>query len=199
MSASVGAVVSGEVKLDKYKTIDLILGKQKTTVTGNGNTGIRFTAFPKKLQEELTSFTRHGGDLFVSGQYVVSDLADYRSPSGSKDFSSNVLGMVPGYGSRPYSGKLDVAAASGVSVPSIKYSNTLNDKRYIVENPDVLNPSGKVSVTPFMTFTDTLLPAGYFTRNGKSNGVIMSIPFESIEDSTTRNQVMNAILEHLEK
>lgn len=199
VSASVGSVVSGEVKLDKYKTIDLILGKQKTTVTGNGNTGMRFTAFPKKLQEELTSFTRHGGDLFVSGAYVVSDLADYRSPSGSTDFSAHVLGMVKGDGSRPYSGQVDIVSTSGISVPTLKYSNTLNDKRYIVENPDILNPSGKISVSPFMTFTDTLLPAGYFTKNGKSNGVVMSVPFESIEDSSARNQVMKAILEYLEK
>ena len=201
VSSSVGAIVAGEVKLDKYKTIDLILGKQKTTVTGNGNTGMRFTAFPKKLQDELKSFTRHGGDLMVSGAYIASDLADYRSPNGSFEFSSEVLGIAPGYGSHSFSGQLLTNGLASVAVPQriIKYSNTLNDKKYIVENPDILSPSGKIEANTFLTFSDTSLPAGYITKNGKSNGVVMSVPFESIEDSETRNQLMKYILDYLEK
>ena len=201
VSSSVGAIVAGDVKLDKYKTIDLILGKQKTTITGNGNTGIRFNAFPKKLQEELKNFTKHGGDLFVSGAYVASDLTDSRSPNGSFEFSSDVLGIAPGYGSQSLTGELQTTGLSSVSVPQrlIKYSNTLNDKQYIVERPDILSPSGKIKTDTFLTFSDTSLPAGYLTSNGRSNGVVMSVPFESIEDPTVRNQLMKYILDYLEK
>ncbi len=201
VSSSVGAIVAGNVKLEKYKTIDLILGKQKTTVTGNGNTGMRFTAFPKKLQDELKTFTRHGGDLFVSGAYVASDLADSRSPRGSFEFSSEVLGITPGYGSQSFTGQLLTNGLSSVAIPQriLSYSNTLNDQRYIVEKPDILSPSGKVEANTFLTFSDTSLPAGYLTRNGRSNGVIMSVPFEAIEDASARNQLMKYILDYLEK
>ena len=93
VSASVGSVETGSVKLDNYKIVDLILGKQKLTITGNGNTGLRYFTFPKRLQEELTKFTSNGGDLLVSGQYILSDLYDSRSAEGSRDFAKKVLGI----------------------------------------------------------------------------------------------------------
>ncbi len=201
VSSSVGAVITGEVKLEKYHTIDLILGKQKTTVTGTGNTGVRFNAFPKKLQDELKNFVKHGGDLFVSGAYVVSDLEDSRSPEGSFNFASNVLGVTKGYGSKSYSGSISTTGLAGLSMPAstLSYSNTLNDKRYIVENPDILTPSGKLEVMPFVTFSDTAFPAGYSVRNGRSNSVVMSVPFESIESESDRNRLMKTILDYLDR
>lgn len=201
VSSSVGAVIAGDIKLEKYNIIDLILGKQKTCVTGTGNTGIRFNTFPKKLQEELKSFVKHGGDLFVSGAYIVSDQEDFRSPDGSSDFVSNILGVTKGYGSRSTSGSITTTGVASVSMPAsiISYSNTLNDKRYIVENPDILTPSGKLEVNPFVTFTDTSLPAGYSLRNGKSKGVVMSIPFESIESESDRDRLMKVIVDYLDR
>lgn len=201
VSSSVGAVISGAVKLDKYQTIDLILGKQKTTVTGNGNTGIRYNAFPKKLQEEIKSFVKNGGDLFVSGAYVASDLEDYRSPDGSYDFAANVLGVTKGYGSRSYSGSISTTGIASLSMPvsTLSYSTTLNDKRYIVENPDILTPSGKLEAIPFVTFSDTSFPAGYSVRNGRSNSVVMSVPFESIESDSDRDRLMKVILDYLDR
>lgn len=200
ISASIGSIVSGDVKLDKFKTIDLILGKQKTTVTGNGNTGMRFTAFPKKLQDELTTFTKHGGDLLVTGAYVVSDLLDYRSPEGSLDFGAKVLGITKGDGEKTAFGRVITSGAAGapLSVLSVPYSHTLNSRQYIVENPDILEPSGKIHAATFLTFSDTSLPAGILTKNGKSNGAVMSIPFEAIEDQTIRNQIMKGLLDYLE-
>lgn len=184
VSASVGAVLAGDVRLLDYKIVDLILGKQKTTVTGNGNTGFRFTAFPDKLQKDLTEFTHHGGDLMVSGAYVLSDLYDYRSPSGSTDFARNVLGITRGEGSRSLTGSVNTNSAGKASFSgkNYSYSNNLNENQYIVENPDILAPSGSMDADVFMTFSDTALPAGFVTKKGKSRGVVMSVPFESLRE-----------------
>lgn len=201
VSASVGAVTSGDVNLRDYKIIDLILGRQKVTVTGNGNTGMRYIAFPAKLQQELTEFTRHGGDLMVSGEYVVSDLLDYRSPAGSKEFTEKVLGVTKGEGMKSYSGQLSAAGAMGVHPQdaTISYSNSLNEQQYIVQNPDVLTASRLIDAEPFLTFSDTGHPAGFLTKNGKSHVAVMSVPFESIRNPRQRESLMKTLLQYLEK
>lgn len=202
VSSSVGAVETGDVRLNDYEIIDLILGKQKLTITGNGNTGLRFFAFSKKLQEELSRFTSKGGDLMVSGQYVISDLYDSRSAEGSRDFARKVLGITRGEGSSSYSGHLSTKSGtmgSKMTARTLSYCRTLNDKRYIVENPDLIVPSGDVDAEVFMTFSDSGNPAGILTRNGKSKGAVMSVPFESIENDEQRNSLMREILDYFEK
>ncbi|MDE6533937.1 MAG: xanthan lyase [Muribaculaceae bacterium] len=198
VSTSVGAIVAGDIKLDDYKIIDLILGKQKVTVTGNGNTGMRFISFPRKLQNELTEFTRHGGSLIVSGAYVASDLLDYRAPEGSKDFASKVLGIELAEGPKPLTGRVSLknAKGAGFNIREIAYSNNLNEKQYIVEKPDIISPSSEIDSEVFMTFSDTGMPAGVLTRKGKSKGAVMSIPLESITSSEERVSLMRELLDY---
>ena len=201
VSASVGALVDGSVKLSDYKTVDLILGKQKTTVTGNGNTGMRFIAFPKKLQDELRSFVGDGGNLIVSGSYIASELNDYRSPDGSSKFLTDILGIKAASASRPYSGRLttDPRALSTIPSLSLPYSNTLNEKNYIVENPDAIAPSGKHDSKVFISFSDTGAPAGIVTRNGRSHVAVMTVPFESVTDKEKRASLMKGLLDLFKK
>ena len=196
VSASVGAVESGAVKLTDYKIVDLILGKQKVTITGNGNYGIHHFTFSKQLRKDLTEFTEHGGDLMVSGEYVVSDLYDQRADYDGPEFARNVLGVVPGEGGRPYSGGLRTRG-SHMKETYLNYSNTLNEKNYIVENPDILAPSGTIGAEIFLTF-DEGTPAGYLTKNGKSHGAVMSVPFEAIPSQQQRDTLMKGILKYLE-
>ncbi|MDE6296262.1 MAG: hypothetical protein K2L89_00295, partial [Muribaculaceae bacterium] len=93
VSASVGAVETGKVKLTDFTNVDLILGKQKTTVVGNGKSGVNYRAFPVDLQKAVKSFLDKGGNLIVSGQYVVSDLFDKRSSHSDREFAEKVLGL----------------------------------------------------------------------------------------------------------
>ncbi|MDE5870204.1 MAG: fibronectin type III domain-containing protein, partial [Muribaculaceae bacterium] len=93
VSASASAVEKGKVKLTDYSNVDLILGKQKTTVVGNGKSGINYRAFPPELQKAIKSFLDKGGNLIISGQYVVSDLFDKRSNREDREFAEKVLGL----------------------------------------------------------------------------------------------------------
>lgn len=201
VSASVGAVENGSIKLNDFKTVDLILGRQKATITGNGNTGIRFSAFSKHLQNDIKSFLSHGGNLFVSGEYVASDLADYRSPHGSDSFASDVLGVSLGVGAKTMSGTVNINGEAGVksNIHSLPYSSSLNEKQYIVQSPDILIPSGVHNGKTFLRFSDTGESAGIVTENGKSHTAVMSIPFETIKDKSSRNSLMKGILDFFDK
>lgn len=200
VSASVGAVMSGDVRLRDYSVVDLILGRQKTTITGNGNTGVRYSTFPSRLQKELTDFVHHGGDLFVSGEYVLSDLLDSRAAHGSREFAEKVLGVSPADGLATLSGSARLNGRLGKTPPgNIAYSNTLNEKRYIVQKPDNLAASGHIDAEAFLIFPDTGLTTGLMTRKGKSRGIVMSVPFESIELESDRNALMKDILDYFGK
>lgn len=189
VSCSAGAVENGTVKLTDFKVVDLILGKQKATVVGNGKSGVRFRAFPEKLQEDLRQFTRKGGDLIVSGQYVASDLFDSRSSQNDRDFAEEVLGVVPGEGDRPRSGSLSTADGS-----TLPYSNTLNDKTYIIEKPEILLPAPGADAEEILTYSDTRQGAGYIIDHGKSKNAVLSVPIEAITDPAGRNSLMKEIL-----
>lgn len=200
VSASAGAVESGEVRLSDYNTVDLILGKQRLTTTGNGKSGLRFSSIPKGLRDALTTFTDKGGDLIVSGQYVASDLYDYRQESDARRFASDVLGIaMPADSlSRTRSGSIR-AAGYGLSPRDYSYSSTLNDKIYVVEHPDVIEPSGELESSTLLTFTDTGLSAGILSRRGASKVVVSSIPVESIIDESLRNSLLLELLQAVEE
>lgn len=199
ISASVGAVERGAVKLGDFKTIDLILGKQKALTVGNGSSGVRFAAFPKALRHELEGFLRHGGDLLVSGQYVASDLYGLRSGAEERQFASEVLGLGQPTGERVRSGRIAAGAyADGRAEGQYDYSATLNPERYIVELPDVLVASGEIEAEPVLLFPGYEGAAALAMKDGKSRRFVMSVPLESISDDARRRDLMRRIVTWLE-
>lgn len=196
VSCSAGAVENGTVNLKSYKIVDLILGKQKATVVGNGKSGVNFRAFPESLQKALRGYVGNGGNLMVSGQYIVSDLYGERSSESDRRFAEDVLGVEPVEDAeRPRSGKVrtTLSGTQGVREKTMAYSNTLNDKNYIVENPDVLRSTDS-SARRLLEFTDTEAPAGFICKKGGSRKAVLSIPFESIIEQSARDALMKDIL-----
>ncbi|MDE7409606.1 MAG: xanthan lyase [Muribaculaceae bacterium] len=204
VSTSVGAVEQGSINLSDYKTIDLILGKQKATTIGRGNHGTDFIAFPKKLRNALTGFLNKGGDLIVSGQYVASDLRDTRSDNDAAKWGEEVLCIsMPDSLEMTLGGRIDGMEAplkSSLESRRYTYSNTLNPEQYIVERPDAIIPTSCADESAiFMRFSDTDAAAGLLIRDGKSRRAVMSVPFESLTDANQRNLLMKEILEWIEK
>ncbi len=191
VSASAGAVENGDVKLTDYNTVDLILGKQRRTVTGTGKSGIRFHTFPTALKNALRQFSDKGGHLIVSGQYVASSLTDMRSDAEDRTFAAEILGVT--------STESDLRRSGRVRLPSGKnagYSATLNDRQYIVEAPDILQPAEGADTETILTFSDTGTIAGIrHDRGGKRGDVtVLSIPLESLLDTAVRSQLMKSLL-----
>lgn len=201
VSASAGAVENGDVKLSDYKTVDLILGKQKTTVTGNGKSGRRYQAFPQPLRDALEKFSASGGKLIVSGQYVSSDLFDSRSGSDSRTFAHDVLGLAENPDSLSLTRSGRVSATGPLTPATYTYSTTLRPDYYVVEHPDILTPDAGAGATTLLTFSDTGLPAGFIAtpaaagKGGKT--AVLSIPIEAITDPEMRMLLMSQILEAL--
>lgn len=205
VSTSIGAVEQGIVNLSHYKLVDLILGKQKATVMGTGQHGAEFIAFSRPLRNALRTFKEKGGRLLVSGQYVASDLADPRGDADAAKWGREVLGIqaADSTAASSTSGRVDGIASplkSHLQQRRYSYSNTLNERQYIVERPDALVPSGLAdSAAPFLRFSDTDATAGLLLKDGKSRTAVMSVPFESLSDPNQRFLLMKELLDWLER
>lgn len=195
VSASASAVEKGDVKLSDHKTVDLILGKQKRTVTGNGKSGVRHETFPEEMRKRLRTFVDKGGNILVSGQYVASDVS--RDTNGA-DFAAEVLGVsldtiaCPGR-----SGRVSLSGPAGFT-GTFDYSNTLNDKNYIVEIPDALRETDRQG-EPVMTISGYDSATGILSRKGKSRRAVFSIPVEAITDTLARESLVKAVMDYFEE
>lgn len=196
VSASAGAVESGHVKLKNYDIVDLILGKQKESTVGTGKIGWRFKTVPAALRKELRTYVEKGGDLLVSGMYVASDLTSSRSSQEDHDFAAQILGINPDEQTRVNSPRIKLTGETG-SRREFTYCNTLNEKMYIVDNPDMLLPIGEATL--FMDFDDNGRGAAVARKDGRSHVVTMSIPFESINNAADRVALMKTILSFFQK
>lgn len=192
VSASVGSVINGEVKLSDYSTVDLILGKQKSTLTGRGHKGVRYRAFPEKLQKELRKYVERGGDLIVSGQYVASDLYDNRSSMADRKFAAEVLGAA-----MPTNDERQSGTVRDKTGKSMRYSSSLNKDIYIVEKPDVLVPSEEADTEEILTFGESGSRAGHVVDYGRGKVAVLTVPFEALTDSDERASLMKKILTKL--
>lgn len=192
VSASVGSVINGEVKLSDYSTVDLILGKQKSTLTGRGHKGVRYRAFPEKLQKELRKYVERGGDLIVSGQYVASDLYDNRSSMADRKFAAEVLGAA-----MPANDERQSGTVRDKTGKSMRYSSSLNKDIYIVEKPDVLVPSEEAETEEILTFGESGSRAGHVVDYGRGQVAVLTVPIEALTDADERTSLMKKILTKL--
>lgn len=197
VSSSAGAVESGEVKLKSYDIVDLILGKQKESTVGTGKIGWQYKSIPASLQKELRSYVEKGGDLLVSGMYVAGDLTSDRASQSDRDFAAQILGINPDEPARISTPRIALSATNGATRREFSYCNTLNEKTYIVDNPDMLMPIGEATL--FMDFDDNGRGAAVYRKDGRSHVITMSIPFECINNAADRVALMKTILSTFQK
>ena len=185
VSSSASAVEKGEVKLSDFKTVDLILGKQKATTVGNGKTGVNFTTLPDELGKRLNTFVAKGGHLIASGQYIASGI----DPSAAAETFGVEQDSISS--SNP-SGRINI------SLPrlqgSVSYSSTLNNKCYIVERPDAIRPADSKGQI-IATLNDSMAGSGVMSRHGKGQRAVFSFPLETITDPDIRDSIFQAILD----
>ncbi len=78
VSCSDEAVWDSLIDISKYKFVDLILGEEKEThwpkPEGDSLNGTQFKAFPLEFQKIIEGYLKSGGNIFISGAYVGTDL-----------------------------------------------------------------------------------------------------------------------------
>jgi len=197
VSASSEAVMNDQLSMDEYPVVDMILGKQKLTSVGRGAFPPRFKTFPDSLQARITDYCKAGGNIFVSGAYVGSDLwNNTQAKESDKQFAQDVLKYKFRTGHAAVTGKVkNVFSPFPQLKGDYQFCQRLNPELYAVESPDAIEPAGEESHTIFR-YSENGLSAGV-AYSGAYKTCVLGFPFETITDESQRNQFMQGLLDFM--
>lgn len=199
-SASNEAVIDSMVRLTDFTFVDLILGKEKEThwpkAFGDSAHHVQFRTFPQALQEAIRTYTEQGGNLFISGAYVGTDLFSHpKEDSASIRFAWEVLHFDWSTGHASKSGKIySVNQSIYPKDKDLSFNVELGRDIYAVESPDALVP--REGGQQLFRYSENQFGAaiGYKRSYGV---VVMGFPFETILGGEARTDLMKGILEYL--
>ena len=207
-SASVSAFSADDTMADSDLALDIICGKQITTVVGTGKVADRFSVFPLGLQKAVTRFTANGGNVLVSGANIGTDVWDGIYPiridstyrATTKAFVEKTLGYkwMTNFASR----HATVAAKSNgllkLNADQISFHKDRNPLIYNVETPDGIVPASDRAQS-FMRYTDTNISAGTCYEGNGYRTVCIGFPIEVIKDRGQMGTLIDDIMKFLDK
>jgi hypothetical protein len=197
VSSSAAAVEKRNVRPSDYKIINLILGKQKKSFIGNHKRVPEFATFPPNMQQWIIDYTNKGGNMFISGAYVGSDLHEnaFVKPS-DRLFVENTLRFR--YGGVYTTGVNKIKAISSpyahLQRSDLSFFNYMNKNNYHIESADILEPLGAGAVGVFKYDNNKSAGVAYV---GKYRLCVFGFPFETIKYEKDRNKHMEGILNFL--
>ena len=195
VSSSKSAVEQESIDITNYKIVNLILGKQKQTFTGNGSKGAEFKTFSPRLQNVLKKYTFECGNLMISGAFIASDFyIENFIDNDDKHFMENVLHYKLLSTKANFNATIDVTEHFGKF--DFKYPVVPNEKTYFLEKSDAIIPVGN-STSVFCRYADTNLGAGII-YSGSYKVCALAVPFEIINSEKDRNRLMAKILNFFE-
>ena len=179
--------------LQDYVMLDLILGKECRTKMGTGkHTPLAFRTFTPAMQEQLRNYlTQVHGSLFASGAYIASDswdtplrldesFLDKEEMKADQTFIQEVL---------KFKWRVWQAATGGDLYWVLNrltrqdghysYWNTLNDRCYVVESPDAIEPAVPEAST-VMRYDENNLSAAVAYAGEDYRTFVMGVPFEAL-------------------
>lgn len=188
--------------------VDLICGKQVTTVIGSAENSTRYTVFTDEMQENLTEFTAAGGHVLVSGAYIATDIwsniyayeQDQSFRSSSIRFAEDVLGYRWASAHAGRTGSVSFTACEDFKTEEsgcVSFHNSINDTCYSVEAPDGIAPRGKSRV--FMRYSDTDIPAAVCRDDKGYRSVCIGFPIETLKDEKDIDNIISLTLEYFSR
>ena len=208
-SCSKGAFCSDKKLRRQAWCVDLICGKQVTTVVGSANNDLRYTVFPENLQSSLTDFTANGGHVLVSGAYIATDIwssiyqydQDEEFRKSSIKFAEEVLGYRWASGHAGKTGNVYFCECEQIGTLKesgiVSFHNLINEESYCIESPDGIGPKGKSKV--FMRYSDTDIPAGICRDDKGYRSVCLGFPIETLKEEKDIGNIISLTLEFFSK
>ncbi len=190
-------------------TMDLICGKQVTTLIGSG-TQHKYQVFPAEIQNAVRRFTSAGGNVLVSGANIGTDVWDSIYPvkigketrEEAKKFAREVLGYkwVKNYAGR--NGTVSYRESGMIGTcdgRDMDFHNDINKECYCVETPDGIAPVSAKTGSTFLRYADTGISAGVCFEGKGYRTVSLGFPIETLKDEKDINDIIGTTLEFFSK
>ncbi|MBN2766212.1 MAG: N-acetylmuramoyl-L-alanine amidase [Paludibacteraceae bacterium] len=195
VSTSVKALINSKINLNEFRYVNIILGKQKQTITGNSKKEPEFKTFPLALQQIISVYCRAGGNLLISGAFVGSDFQqqNYLKPEENL-FMENILKFRYNSSCVNFSSKVKMVSTPFSHFQRSEFSlyDSPGKEMYHVESTDCIDPAGNGAFS-FCRYTGTNMSAGIIFR-GNYRLCILGFPFESIKSEKERNKLMGSVM-----
>jgi hypothetical protein len=179
------------------KTVDLIFGEEKSVPLFIDPKRSDFKIYTPEFMERIKGLTDAGGDIFISGAYIGSEIFPVGDSSAFK-FAKKYLHFTHRTAHAVNDGK---AYATDYAFPDFtgttEFNSGFSTLIYSVESPDAIEASGKGAKT-IMRYSQNNTSAGV-AYSGSNRTVAIGFPFETIKSENERNALMKQILKFLEK
>ena len=185
------------VALSAYTMVDLILGEQRQTHWQkrivDSLRGTRYSTFPRALREAIGRYCDSGGNVFVSGAYIGTDLFTHQPVDSSRvAFAEKTLKFtwITDHGTA--TGKVNAIANSFLPEgTSMEFMTEPNKEVYAVKAPDAIGPIGGSKLA--LRYSENQFGAATAFKD-KYGAVVFGFPFETIATQQWRNVVMEGVL-----
>ena len=183
VSCTSKVVESGDIKLENYAAVDLILGLEKFMPDAVNY----YKSVTPIMQSKLSSYVLSRGRMLVSGAYIGSDMTS----NEEADWFNKTLHV-------SYAGQIKTDSISGVTGLGLNFDfyRNLNADHYATTHADILQPTGNAFCA--MTYSNGSSAAVAYNADNRKT-FVMGFPFECIKEKAMRNSIMQGILNYLLK
>lgn len=198
-----------------WSIIDLICGKQVSTIRGSGKKGTHFDVFPRKLQDAIRKATGKGTGIIISGAYIATDAWDtvYPTPNrtmprtSAQNFIKDVLGFkyVTTFGTS--AGAVTTAAkqqsrflpCSSSEDRELPFHSVPNEECYCVETPGAIAPADLIKGKTVLHYAQTFQPAAVVYRGSVYKVFAIGVPIETFKSESDITYVMSLALKSVKQ
>lgn len=180
VSSSDEAVENGFVTLEDYPIVDYILGLEKEDASAKAY----YKTYSSDMQRIITSYCQSGGNLFVSGAYVGSDMS---GTQGNREFTEKILK----YGHQSSIKDKNINRINGLGL-TVTIPRLPNENSYAVSSVDCIVPVD--TAFPVFTYAPANQSAGIAYKGNDYRTFVLGFPFESIQSDVDRATIMAGIL-----
>ena len=130
--------------------LDVICGKQISTLVGNSRKPARFQVFPAAFRKALRASAAAGCNILISGAYIATDAWDEIYPIGDEAYQEDARYFIENcLGYRWSTSRGSVNGKVKFDGKNFSFCNELNENSYCVEMAGGIRPSsgGKTIAT----------------------------------------------------
>lgn len=186
--------------------IDLINGKQVSSISGHGASGPKYSVFNSEMQDALSELSKQGIHILVSGSYIATDIYDRIYPikkdslfiEQSKKFAEKILGYKWAGNRASQSGNVQALKDEPLLGNGFSYYNSPNPIMYNVESVDALRPAGE-NAKSFLRYTDSGMTAGIKYQGNKHRVVSLGFPLEIVKEKSDIELIIQSTFEFFKK
>ncbi len=192
ISVSDESVEAGWVDLASYPLVDYLAGEERSTYMPKNDSVPQYQVFQDTMLSLLESYLLQGGNLFISGAHIATDMHQM----GQDSLVGELLKYKWRTSNASRLGEFYFMETEIAEVKSqFSFNTGFHPEIYTVEGADALEPIDTTAIT-LIRYKENNMSAGVAYR-GDYGVAAFGFPFETITDQKERDLIFSRILSYL--